>query len=397
MHEDNFYMKWMPFYKLFSTLFRAIVFTFVMILSEVSMGSVNLLSFVSIVTVVGIIIGLGSQDSLLGASKNFFYFYKKFSPIFIILLILCSFFLNFESFLINSLISALYFGSIFWMLGEIRIYSLVYYEAILSSYMAILWSIYVFLIPFETENFSILSLVFLLISILVFLFSIFLRFKNNKQRKIVSGGFAAISISKLSWEVIYSAFTRSPFLFWNFFVALPSIFSYLYYFCELLSAVISQYQSKFLSSNQDKDHSNLYYKLMAFLTFGYIVAIFFLIILFNFQEEILKFLISSSFFSNILYRILSLSNIDLILCITCSLVILLMQWVAYARYAFKLHANISIVLVFGTIFLVNSFLIYFFIGPLGKEGLIYLTLITILILILSLIYFLVKIEKNYIS
>ena len=84
MHEDNFYMKWMPFYKLFSTLFRAIVFTFVMILSEVSMGSVNLLSFVSIVTVVGIIIGLGSQDSLLGASKNFFYFYKKFSPIFII-------------------------------------------------------------------------------------------------------------------------------------------------------------------------------------------------------------------------------------------------------------------------------------------------------------------------
>ena len=78
----------------------------------------------------------------------------------------------------------------------------------------------------------------------------------------------------------------------------------------------------------------------------------------------------------------------------CSLVILLMQWVAYARYAFKLHANISIVLVFGTIFLVNSFLIYFFIGPLGKEGLIYLTLITILILILSLIYFLVKIDMN---
>ena len=209
----------------------------------------------------------------------------------------------------------------------------------------------------------------------------------------MSGGFAAISISKLSWEVIYSAFTRSPFLL-EFFVALPSIFSYLYYFCELLSAVISQYQSKFLSSNQEKDHSNLYYKLMAFLTFGYIVAIFFLIILFNFQEEILKFLISYSFFSNILYRILSLSNIDLFLCITCSLVILLMQWVAYARYAFKLHANLSIVLVFGTIFLVNSFLIYFFIGPLGKENLIYLTLITILILILSLIYFLVKIEKN---
>ena len=191
------------------------------------------------------------------------------------------------------------------------------------------------------------------------------------------------------------SFYEKPFSFWNFFVALPSIFSYLYYFCELLSAVISQYQSKFLSSNQDKDYTNLYYKLMAFLTFGYIVAIFFLIILFNFQEEILNFLISSSFFSNILYRILSLSNIDLFLCITCSLVILLMQWVAYARYAFKLHANISIVLVFGTIFLVNSFLIYFFIGPLGKEGLIYLTLITILILILSLIYFLVKIDKNY--
>ena len=90
------------------------------------------------------------------------------------------------------------------------------------------------------------------------------------------------------------------FFFGIFFVALPSIFSYLYYFCELLSAVISQYQSKFLSSNQDKDYTNLYYKLMAFLTFGYIVAIFFLIILFNFQEEILNFLISSSFFSNIL-------------------------------------------------------------------------------------------------
>ena len=191
---------------------------------------------------------------------------------------------------------------------------------------------------------------------------------------------------------LFTQLLQEALFFFEFFVALPSIFSYLYYFAVTF-AVISQYQSKFLSLIK-KGSFNLYYKLMAFLTFGYIVAIFFLIILFNFQEEILKFLISYSFFSNILYRILSLSNIDLFLCITCSLVILLMQWVAYARYAFKLHANLSIVLVFGTIFLVNSFLIYFFIGPLGKENLIYLTLITILILILSLIYFLVKIEKN---
>ena len=103
-------------------------------------------------------------------------------------------------------------------------------------------------------------------------------------------------------------FYEKPFLFGIFFVALPSIFLICITFANYFSAVISQYQSKFLSSNQDKDHSNLYYKLMAFLTFGYIVAIFFLIILFNFQEEILNFLISSSFFSNILYRILSLSN-----------------------------------------------------------------------------------------
>ena len=71
INKAEYHMRWMPFYKLLSTFLRSIIFMFVMILIEPMYGSINLLSFVSIVTVLGIIFGFGSQDSLLGASTIF--------------------------------------------------------------------------------------------------------------------------------------------------------------------------------------------------------------------------------------------------------------------------------------------------------------------------------------
>ena len=212
-----------------------------MILIEPMYGSINLLSFVSIVTVLGIIFGFGSQDSLLGASTIFFNIYKISSILIFIILLIGSILIFFESFLVNSILSALYFGSIFWSLGEIRIYSMFYYELLLSSYMVFLWVLYLLLLPYETESFNVLTSLFFILSILVFILTLIFRNKCNDQRSKVDGSFSKIAVSKLTWEVSYSALTRSPFLFWMSFAALPSIFSYLYYFCELLSGSCRQY------------------------------------------------------------------------------------------------------------------------------------------------------------
>jgi len=387
-------MRWMPFYKLLSTFLRSIIFMFVMILIEPMYGSINLLSFVSIVTVLGIIFGFGSQDSLLGASTIFFNIYKISSILIFIILLIGSILIFFESFLVNSILSALYFGSIFWSLGEIRIYSMFYYELLLSSYMVFLWVLYLLLLPYETESFNVLTSLFFILSILVFILTLIFRNKCNDQRSKVDGSFSKIAVSKLTWEVSYSALTRSPFLFWMSFAALPSIFSYLYYFCELLSAIISHFQSKFLISKQKRYQTLLYFKLMIFLTTGYVLGLSIVFLIFLFQDKLILILTEYKTIYSLFLPIFTITKIDLVLCIICSLVILILQWIAYARYAFKLHANIKLVFIFFIIFLINTGLIYFYVGPLGKEALIISSLLLTIILSFGLCFILISVLKK---
>ena len=378
-------MKWMPAYKLASTSVRALVFMFVMILSEISVGSINLLSFVSLVTVVGIAVGFGSQDSLLGSNDAFFANYKKFSLKALIILVLASPLLFLDSLILNNFFAAISFGATFWALGEIRGYSIIYYEVILSSYMALLWSVYLILLPYESQNFHILSLLFLIIGIIVFSFALILRFKTRGFRATVDGGFSKIALSKLTWEVAYSALTRSPFIFWVSFTVLPSIFSYLYYFCELLSVVISHFQSRFMISGQSFNQTRLYFKLMRFLSFGYLLALLAVIFIFLFQHELLKLTIAYESLYLVSSNILTMDKIDLVLCVVCCGTILVMQWIAYARYAFQLHANFKISFVFFGVLLLNITLIYLYFGPLGKEALVFLAFLILMILTFGLV------------
>ena len=384
-------MKWMPAYKLASTSVRAIVFMFVMILSEVSVGSINLLSFVSLVTVVGIAIGFGSQDSLLGSNDTFFARYKRLSLKALIILVLASPLLFLNNLILNNFFAALSFGATFWALGEIRSYSIIYYEVILSSYMALLWSLYLILLPYESQNFHILSLLFFIIGAIVFSFALILRFKTRGFRLTVDGGFSKIALSKLTWEVTYSALTRSPFIFWVSFTVLPSIFSYLYYFCELLSVVISHFQSRFMISGQSFNQTRLYFKLMRFLSFGYLLALLAVIFIFIFQNELLKLTIGYASLFAVASTILAMDKIDLVLCIVCCGTILVMQWIAYARYAFQLHANAKVSFAFFGVLILNITLIYLFFGPLGKEALVLFAFLLLMILTFGLI---LLIKKN---
>lgn len=389
-------MKWMPAYKLASTSVRALVFMFVMISSEVSVGSINLLSFVSIVTVAGIAIGFGSQDSLLGSNDASFARYKRLSVTALITLVGLSPILFLDNLMLNNFFAALSFGATFWALGEIRSYSVIYYEVILSSHMALLWSLYLILLPYESQNFYMLSLLFLITGSIVFSFALILRVKARGYRSTVEGGFSKIALSKLTWEVSYSALTRSPFIFWVSFTVLPSIFSYLYYFCELLSVIISHFQSRFMISGQGFNQTRLYFKLMRFLSFGYLLALLGVICIFLFQHELLKLITAYERIYSVASPILTMNKVDLVLCIVCCGTILVMQWIAYARYAFKLHANANVSFAFFGVLLLNVSLIYFYFGPLGKEALVLFAFILLMVVIFGLLL-LIRKNKNIIS
>jgi hypothetical protein len=132
---------------------------------------------------------------------------------------------------------------------------------------------------------------------------------------------------------------------------------------------------------------------MRFLSFGYLLALLAVIFIFLFQDELLKLITAYESLYSVASPILAMNKLDLALCIVCCGTILVMQWIAYARYAFQLHANAKVSFAFFGVLLLNATLIYLYFGPLGKEALVLFAFILLMILTFGLVL-LIRKNKN---
>lgn len=338
-------MKYIPRLKLVTNILRTLIFLFILYLSEDSIGSINLMSFTSISTVIGIIISFGLVDSLVVCSEKAFNRYKKFSKYFYIFLFFNSFLIFLDIKLINNILCGIYFGAIFWSYGEIRRYSPLLYELILSVLMLLLWVIYLSFLSAEKSSFQILTIIFGMFSFLLFFVASF--FRINNAAKINSynfSGFLSTSLSKQGWEFSYSFLTRSSFIIWGTSSLLHPITSYVYFYCELVSAIFSHYQTLFVTSNSLEKNKYKFFEFIKFLSISYSILFFSLINIFIFQDKLVSILTVINLPENFLY-LFSFDKTTLIFIIVMAINIFILQVFSYGRYALILHDKFSIILV----------------------------------------------------
>jgi hypothetical protein len=352
-------MKYIPLIKIITNVLRTLIFLIILIYSEETIGSINLMTFMSLVTVIGIVVSFGFLDTLVVCSETQLNKYKRFSSIFYALLFLLSFLIILDIKYINTILSGLYFGCIFWSYGEIRRYSPLAYEIILSFLMLVLWFLYLSLFSYETESFSLLTAIFCFFSISLFIFTTYYRFiSKNKtgDRNIKDSSFFSTSFSKQGWEFSYSFLSRSPFIIWGSTGLLHPIASYIYFCCELLSAILSHYQTIFVTTENIKKNTIIFKEFFRLLSLGYFLILFGTVFLYFFQSEIVlllnKFIERESFIDLFVFE----EKTALVL-LFMSINIFILQIFAFKRYSKKMHDNYY----FSLFFLAFSF-IYFVIG-----------------------------------
>jgi len=168
----------------------------------------------------------------------------------------------------------------------------------------------------------------------------------------------------------------------------PIIFSYIYYFLELISASISQYQSIFIVSDDSKKNIKSFKIIILLLSIGYIFL--FGAIFFSYFFDISKlsiFSLASKYLGTDIEKIFDFNIQGLILIIIFSLNIFLMQVMAYARYAYHLHSDFKIVSYVIFFAILNFLLGYFIFLSYGYSGIIYSSILLFITLVLSVYLF----------
>tara|TARA_B100001057_G_C22843945_1_gene948221 strand:+ start:276 stop:1328 length:1053 start_codon:yes stop_codon:yes gene_type:complete len=339
----------------------------------------------SFVTVLGILFGFGSVDSLAKSSEDSFatfYKYKqRFIPLLLVSILLI--FLNFK--IMNIFLSSLYFGTSFWFLGEIRRKSILVYELIISFYMLIFWICYLPLVAIETSTYQNLTMLFYLASILCLVFSIKVK-TNEIQDDLNKKDFMQVSYAKLGWEITYSLWTRNAFIFWSSFHFIPPVLSYFYYISELFSAIISHYQSIFIKSNEISRNIKIFFKIIIVLLVLYVVLFSSLILIFNYREYIISLVENYIYIDQSIKEILYFDYSALLLCLIIGTNIFAIQIVAYGRYAYHLYDNLRLVYIFGILLLLNVIISIAFLFSLNIIGLIISNLFMIASVIIGIMY-----------
>ena len=376
-------LKQMPLIKLFTNILRSFVFLIILFYSEKNLGSISLLGFMSFVTVLGILFGFGSVDSLASSKQGSYEIYLKYKKRFLPLLLVSILFIFFNYKIINIFLSSLYFGSSFWFMGEIRRKSILTYELMISFYMLIFWICYLPLISLETPTYNNLTILFYLSSISCYLFTIKSKMDEKYDYSNHKKDFMQTSYAKLGWEITYSIWTRNAFIFWSSFQFIPSVLSYFYYTCELFSAIISHYSSIFIKSNDISKNIKVFFKLFLVLLILYLTLFSMLILIFYHNEFIAdliqKFIPLDQSFNEIIFFDYS----SLLLCLTTGTNIFAIQLVAYGRYAFHIYDNLRLVYTFGTLLLINAIISVVFLFNLNIIGLIISNIIMILSVIVG--------------
>ena len=363
-------MSAMPLIKITTTVLRSLIFLTVLLLSESNRGSADLLSFMSIVTLLSIAIGFGSIDGLVKVNDFFFNKYIRVTNnAFVVLILLSSLlFLNIKT--VNIMLAALYFGFSFWILGEIRRYSLLAYELLTSFHMLIFWLIYLTLVSSETEDYKRLTALFGISCLFLYLGASYKRKRNPAGLDKGNEEFLKTASSKLGWEITYSMWTRNAFLFWNTVSVVPSILSYVYYVCELFSAAISHYQSIFLNSDSVEHNVRSFGVIIGWLAVAYLFMFAALGGWYIWQDILIDWL---GMFVKIDDDLIAVLRFDLFALLVCFFVgsnIFSIQVIAYLRYALHLHNRQLAVLAIGVVLGLNLLISAFAFTALGIIGVI---------------------------
>ena len=361
-------MALMPFIKLITTLVRSLVFIAVLMVSEEKQGSADLLAFLSFVTIGGICIGFGAVDSFVKLNTEM---YTRVRLIFLTLVSCAAFSIALVLLklqIVNIVVSSLCFGLSFWSLGVIRRFSPVTYEMSVCFQMLILWIAYLLFIAIEDTVYTLLTILFYCSFVgLTFVAFVVQRLAVN-QSKDLTGKFLQTSASKLAWEVVYTGWTRNIFMVWNSFSVIPSILSYVYYACELFSAMVSQYQTIFLVSNDPKKNAASFFSLLRKAVIAYLFLGAVILLLYFFQVEFKKIISEIFSFYDRQLDIFLFDSVAMTLCIVLILNIFFIQVLAYARYALHWQDRLDFVLICGAILVSNLVVGVFLFGQYGLHG-----------------------------
>lgn len=351
-------LKIIALYKLLSSLLR-VVFT-IGVISSNGYAS-TYLSFTGFALIIGIFSGCYSNDMLLFADKRKTCQIQSFvNKYFIVFFVISALFaLKIDSFILSALISGLYIGFSQWMCGLIRLRSSVFYELASSSFSLSVIMLCYFFIGLSGENSRFCPLLISYALSVLLIYCVFLIVTSLDSSCSTTSSAASLEFSltpqlliyKYAWEASYILLTRLPFFFYANLVSTIKIFPYVYFGLELVSMLFSQIQYNYLFSgslSQNLRHLNSFFrKYFLFVLFAFA----FLKLLFLTAPLLFALCASPNFaslyapvsnFENFIMQKISLENTtDIVIIGLYSILMLLLQYLAYLRYAINLHNSSS--------------------------------------------------------
>ncbi len=239
-------------FKLMSLALRALIFFCVLLISNNLFGANHLMSFVSVVTVAGVMLGFGSADSLvvcrehqaIRSSRIVFVVSVGSIPALSLLLL--------NSYWINTTLACISFGLLQWNLGLIRRKNPVLFERISNFQMLIFWCLYLALLHNETPEFKILSFLYVALNGVIMVIASRGLGSAYVATSMQISSLLKVSVIKLAWQISYSSLTRMIFIVPNLATSMHAAFSYAYFLFEMTSALMSHYQTVFISSSAVK-------------------------------------------------------------------------------------------------------------------------------------------------
>jgi hypothetical protein len=317
---------------------RSLVFFGVLAIADVNLGPNQLMSFLSFVTVAGVAIGFGATDSMAVASDRQATFVSRRLLWLSVTSLLSAFLVLLGDYWINATVACVNYGLTFWSLGLVRRKNSVRFESISNFQMLLLWLVYFFALPVESSDFSVLTLLFVALNgVATCLAFAGTNSSTNFGHALGERSLRKVSLSKLIWEVNYSALTRAPFLMPSISSTLHPIFSYAYLLFETTSAMLSHFQTIFLKSGE-KNFTRWIRLCVVFLLTNALLLVA-VITAWPVLTRIVNQL-PTTLQSHQAWPILALGSTDSYVLIMFMCAITALQCAAFGRYALKLESNL---------------------------------------------------------
>jgi hypothetical protein len=337
---------------------RALVFFLVLAFSNKVFGANQLMAFVSLVTIAGVILGFGATDSVVVCSMRQYEFVSHKVFLGNLIGMAAASLVLFDIYWLNLVIACLNFGLLQWNLGLVRRKNPVLFEWISNFQMLIFWIIYLLLLSIETSNFIILCMLYIAFNGVLAAIVYFMNSEMILNR--TSNAFSLIKVStvKLTWQINYSCLTRMIFILPNLSVSMHAAFSYAYLLFEMTSAMLSHYQTVFLRSNLVDTQTWIRLSILLLtINAGLLISLLILMQIPFFLSEYLP----QQLVGRLEWMIHELDQGDINGLVAFMLGITILQSADYGRYALKLEGD-QFFAIFSTVVTVLSILTILIIG-----------------------------------